>query len=75
MAPEFLLAVKPSLQPKVIALYGVSVVAALVVFLPWVRRDKMAAFWFAVMVLAAIPATSVVPLSKNLGLWPSELMD
>ena len=65
--PEFLFAVKPSLQPAVIALYGVSVVAALVVFLPWVRRDKIAAFWFAVMLLAAIPAATVVPLSKNLG--------
>jgi hypothetical protein len=45
----------------------VPVVAALVVFLPWVRRDKTAAFWFAVMVLAAIPAATVVPMSKNLG--------
>ena len=44
-----------------------AVVAALVVFLPWLRRDKIAAFWFAVMVLAAIPAATVLPLSKNLG--------
>jgi len=42
------------------------VVAALVVFLPWVRRDKTAAFWFTVMVLAAIPLATIVPLSKNL---------
>ena len=67
VAPEFLLAVNPLLQPKVIALFCVPVVAALVVFLPWLRRDKTAAFWFAVMVLAAIPAATVVPLSKNLG--------
>jgi K+-transporting ATPase A subunit len=39
----------------------------LVVFFPWVRRDKTAAFWFAVMVLAVIPAATVMPLSKNLG--------
>ena len=67
VAPELLLAVKPSLQPQATALYGVPVVAALVVFAPWLRRDKTAAFWLAVMVLAAIPAATVVPLSKNLG--------
>ena len=65
--PELLFAVKPSLHPMIIALYGVFVVAALVIFLPWVRRDKMAAFWLAVMLLAAIPESSLVPLSKNFG--------
>ncbi len=67
VAPDVLFAIKPSLHPTVIALYGVSVFAALVVFLPWVRRDKIAAFWFAVTLLAAIPAATVAPLSKNLG--------
>ena len=67
MAPELLLAIKPSLQPAATAFYGVLFVVALVVFLPWLRRDKIAAFWFAVMVLAAIPAATVLPLSKNLG--------
>ena len=67
MAPEFLLAVKPSLQPAAVVLYGVLFIVALVVFLPWLRRDKIAMFWFAVMVLAAIPAATVLPLSKNLG--------
>jgi hypothetical protein len=67
VAPDFLFAIKPSLHPVVIALYGVVVAAALVVFLPWVRRDKIAAFWFAVMLLAAIPLATEVPLSKNLG--------
>ena len=65
--PEFLFAVKPSLHPIIIALYGVFPVAALMVFLPWVRRDKIAAFWFAVMILAAIPEAVLVPLSKNFG--------
>jgi hypothetical protein len=55
------------LQSKVIAFYCVSVVAALIVFFPLLRRNKIAAFWFAVMVLAAIPAATVVPMSKNLG--------
>ena len=67
MAPEFLLAVKPSLQPAAVAFYGLLFVIALVVFLPWLCRDKIAAFWLAVMVLAAIPAATVLPLSKNLG--------
>ena len=67
IAPELLLAVKPSLQPAATAFYGVLFVVALLVFLPWLRRDKIAIFWFAVMVLAAIPAATVLPLSKNLG--------
>jgi hypothetical protein len=65
--PEFLFAVKPSLHPIIIALYAMFVVAALVAFLPWVFRDKVAAFWFAVMILAAIPEAVLVPLSKNFG--------
>jgi hypothetical protein len=67
IAPELLLAVKLSLQPAATAFYGLLFVIALLVFLPWLRRDKIAAFWFAVMVLAAIPAATVLPLSKNLG--------
>jgi hypothetical protein len=67
VAPDLLFAIKPALHPAVIALYGVVVVATLAVFLPWVRRDKVAAFWFAVTLLAVIPAATVAPLSKNLG--------
>ncbi len=67
IAPELLLAVKPSLQLAATAFYGVLFIAALIVFLPWLRRDKVAVFWLAVMVLAAIPAATVLPLSKNLG--------
>jgi hypothetical protein len=39
----------------------------LIVFLPLLRRNKIAAFWFAVMVFAAIPAATVIPTGKNLG--------
>jgi hypothetical protein len=65
--PDLMLAVKPSLQPEATALYCVPLVAALAVFVPWLRRDKTALFWLAAMLLAAIPAATVVPLSKNLG--------
>jgi hypothetical protein len=67
VAPDLLFAIKPALHPAVIALYGVVVVAILAVFLPWVRRDRVAAFWFAVTLLTVIPAATVAPLSKNLG--------
>lgn len=66
--PELLFVIKPSLHPMIIALYGAFAVATLVIILPWVRRDKMAAFWFTAMLLAAIPESSLVPLSKNFGL-------
>ena len=67
LSPDLLLAMNQSLQSKVIAFYCVSVVAALIVFFPLLRRNRIAVFWFAVMVLAVIPAATVVPLSKNLG--------
>lgn len=67
LPPELMLAVKPSLQPLAAALYGLPVAAAVVVFAPWLRQDKTAVFWLAVMLLAAIPAATVVPLGKNLG--------
>jgi len=67
IAPEFLFAVKPSLMPMAEALYSLPFLAALLIFLPLLRRDKTARFWFAVMILAAIPAATVVPVGKNLG--------
>jgi hypothetical protein len=67
VAPELLLAVKPSLQLAGVVLYGVPLIVTLLVFLPWLHRDKIALFWLVVMVLAAIPAATVLPLSKNLG--------
>ncbi len=65
--PEILLAVKPSLLPVIIALYALFAVGVLAVFLPWMHRNKMARFWLAIMLLAAIPESSLVPLSKNFG--------
>jgi hypothetical protein len=65
--PELLFVVKPSLMTKAEALYCVPLIAAVAILLPLLRRNKMAVFWFAVMLLAAIPAATVAPLSKNLG--------
>ena len=67
VAPDLLTIMKPSLYPTVVALYGLATVAALAVFVPCLRRDKIAAFWLAVTLLAVIPAATVAPLSKNLG--------
>jgi hypothetical protein len=65
--PELLFVIKPSLHPIIIAAYGMFAVAALAVFLPLVFRDKVTAFWFAAMILAAIPEAVLVPASKNIG--------
>ena len=65
--PELLFVIKPSLHPIIIAAYGMFAVAALGIFLPWVLRDKVAAFWFAAMMLAIIPEAVLVPASKNIG--------
>ena len=65
--PEILFVSKPSLYPAIIAVFGVFAIAALAIFRPLVRRDKMVAFWFTAMILAAIPEAVLVPVSKNFG--------
>jgi hypothetical protein len=65
--PEFMFGLQPSLQPVIIIIYALVAIATLLVFLPWMRRDKIAAYWFAVMILAAIPEAVLVPISKNFG--------
>lgn len=67
MPPEIPYLIKPTLAPVIVALYGIVAVAALMIFLPWVRRDKMTAFWFVAMIFAAIPEAVLAPLSKNIG--------
>ncbi len=65
--PELMLAVKPSWYGPATLLFGVPVAAVVAVFVPWLRRDRTAVFWLVAMLLAAIPAATVVPLGKNLG--------
>ena len=67
LSPDLLFAVKPSLRPEITAIYCLLAVAFLLVFVPWVRSDKIAAFWFVAMLFAVIPASAVVPTTKNLG--------
>jgi hypothetical protein len=65
--PEINFGLSPQMR-IVLALFfaGFSLVC-LVVFLPVLRRNALARFWAAVMLLALVPAATVVPLSKNLG--------
>lgn len=67
MPPEILFFLKPALHPAVVAIFGACTIAVLAIMLPWVRREKITAFWFTAMILAAIPEAVLVPLSKNFG--------
>lgn len=67
LSPDLLFAVKPSLRPDITALYCLLGALFALVFVPWVRRDKIAGFWFAAMLFAVIPASTVVPVTKNMG--------
>lgn len=66
-APDFLFAVNSSLRTTALAGYFLFIAVALIVFLPLVRKNKSAQFWFAAMVFAVIPASTVSPMGKNLG--------
>jgi len=64
--PELMLALNPTWQMIAAAFSaGFSLVCALVL-LPVVRQDTAARFWAVVMLLALVPAATVVPMSKNL---------
>jgi hypothetical protein len=65
--PEINFGLSPQMKIVLaVAFAGFSLACALV-FLPILRRDAVARFWAAVMVLALVPAATVTPLSKNLG--------
>jgi hypothetical protein len=65
--PDFLFMVKPSLHALSITIYAAFVVAAFLVFLPVILRDKFARYWLTVTILAASAEAAIVPSSKNLG--------
>jgi hypothetical protein len=66
-APDVLGAFNSSALMIALAAYLVFLAVTLIVFLPLLIKNRMARFWFAVMVFAAIPASTVTPISKNFG--------
>jgi branched-subunit amino acid transport protein len=65
--PELPLAMNSTWQTILALLFaGFSFICA-VVFWPIVRRNAVARFWAVVMLLAVVPAATVIPLGKNLG--------
>lgn len=67
ISPETVLVLSPGWQALASALFLVICIAGCSVLLPVVREDRAARFWFFSMLLALIPAATVVPLSKNMG--------
>jgi hypothetical protein len=67
LSPDTLFLLNDSLRTVIFIFYVVFPVAALIVFLPLLKKDKTALFWFAAFVLAAILAATVTPTGKNLG--------
>src|SRR6185436_7180525 len=64
--PETALAMNAEAQGILATIFGCFTLVCLVVMTPVLRRDPAARFWGVVMVLAVVPAATVVPLSKNL---------
>ncbi len=67
LPPELTLAFRPSLDPVTLGVTGAVATLVLAALLPLLQRDRVARFWFVAMLLALVPAATVVPLSKNLG--------
>ncbi|HWQ92618.1 MAG TPA: hypothetical protein VN673_13170 [Clostridia bacterium] len=65
--PELGLALNPQWQMLLAGFFAAFSLVCAVVFWPRLRRDRVARFWAAVMLLALVPAATVGPLSKNLG--------
>jgi branched-subunit amino acid transport protein len=67
LPPEVALGLSPKWQMILAAFFAAFSLVCAFVFMPILRRDRVARFWAAVMLLALVPAATVVPLSKNLG--------
>jgi hypothetical protein len=66
LPPEIMLAVNLHYFGIISMFYIGFTVVAIVLFLPIIRKDTLARFWFAVMIFAAVPVASA-PMSKNFG--------
>jgi len=65
--PEIDCGLSPQMRFILAIFFAAFSLVCVFVFLPIVRRDIFARYWAAVMLLALVPAATVVPLSKNLG--------
>ena len=66
LPPEIAIGLNPHWQELLTVFFAGFSVLCLVIFLPVLRRDAAARFWAVMMLLAVVPASTVVPLSKNL---------
>jgi hypothetical protein len=67
LPPDTLFLLNDSLRTAIFIFYVVFFVVALIVFLPLLKKDKTARFWFAAFIFAVVPASTVTPTGKNLG--------
>jgi len=66
LQPDMMCLVNQRLFNIVLIFYIAFIVIAMLVFIPVIRKDKIARFWFTIMIFAAIPV-STVPANKNFG--------
>jgi len=64
--PEVMLIFSPFWRTAINLVFLLISLACAAVFLPTIARDPPARFWFFSMLLAVVPAATVIPLSKNL---------
>jgi hypothetical protein len=67
LLPEFMSGLNRQWQAILALVFLGFTLACAAVFAPVLRRDRAGRFWAAVMLLALVPAATVVPLSKNMG--------
>lgn len=65
--PEINFGLSPEMRIALAITFASFSLVCAIVFLPVLRCDMLARFWGTVMLLALVPAATVVPLSKNLG--------
>ncbi len=66
LPPDVSMGVNVRYYPVITIFYITFTVASIVLFLPVIRRNTIARFWFAVMIFAAIPIVAA-PGGKNFG--------
>ncbi len=67
LPPEMTILLSPTWQTVLTLFFAGFNLLCAAVFLPVLRRDPVPRFWAIAMLLALVPAATVVPLSKNMG--------